>query len=78
MRNIHGSSFTHEIGHAQEKELTALSEELWSTGNPKILYQIEVKAWDIGVEIMPFINLDSFTFMKDESLAHCSKRLLVG
>ncbi|MGE7876413.1 hypothetical protein [Peribacillus muralis] len=39
---------THEIGHALDKELTVLSEELWSTGNPKILYQIEVNAWDIA------------------------------
>ncbi|AOH53828.1 hypothetical protein ABE28_005660 [Peribacillus muralis] len=69
---------THEIGHALDKKLTALNEELWSTGNPKILYQIEVKAWGIAAEIMSFINLNLFTFRKDESLAHCSKRLLVG
>ncbi|KWW16944.1 hypothetical protein AS888_23450 [Peribacillus simplex] len=68
----------HEMGHALDTELAMLSEELWNTGSSEILYQIEVNAWNIAAEIMPLVNRDLFTFIKDESLAHCTKRLLVG
>lgn len=69
---------THEMGHASDHDLAMLSEELHSTGKSEILYQIEVNAWNIAEGLIPFIDQDLFTFIRDESLAHCTNRLLVG
>lgn len=69
---------THEMGHASDPDLAVLSEELHSTGKSEILYQIEVNAWNIALGLIPFIDQDLFTFIRDESLAHCTNRLLVG
>ncbi|WP_285767822.1 hypothetical protein [Peribacillus sp. SI8-4] len=69
---------THEMGHALDTELGVLSEELWNTGSSEILYQIELNAWNIAGELMPFVGRDLFTSIKDESLAYCTKRMLVG
>lgn len=69
---------THEMGHALDPDLTLLSEELYNTGKSEILYQIEVNAWNIAEGLVPFIDQALFTFIRDESLAHCTNRLLVG
>lgn len=69
---------THEMGHALDPELAVLSEELYNTGKSEILYQIEVNAWNIAEGLIPFIVQDLFTFIRDESLEHCTNRLLVG
>ncbi len=69
---------THEMGHALDPDLAVLSEELYNTGKSEILYQIEVNAWNIAAGLIPFIVQDLFTFIRDESLEHCTNRLLVG
>lgn len=69
---------THELGHALDPDLAVLSEELFNTGKSEILYQIEVNAWNIAEGLIPFIFQDLFTFIRDESLEHCTNRLLVG
>ena len=69
---------THEMGHALDPELAVLSEELYNTGKSEILYLIEVNAWNIAEGLIPFIVQDLFTFIRDESLEHCTNRLLVG
>jgi hypothetical protein len=66
------------MGHALDPDLAVLSEELHRTGKSEILYQIEVNAWNIAEGIIPFIDHDLFTFIRDESLEHCTNRLLVG
>ncbi|MBO1000134.1 hypothetical protein IOC57_20640 [Bacillus sp. SD075] len=68
----------HEMGHALDPALAVLSEELYNTGKSEILYQIEVNAWNIAAGLIPFIVEDLFTFIRDESLEHCTNRLLVG
>lgn len=69
---------THELGHALDPDLAVLSDQLYSTEKSEILYQIEVNAWNIAEGLVPFIDQDLFTFIRDESLAHCTNRLLVG
>ncbi|MFJ7364991.1 hypothetical protein ACIQWQ_12915 [Peribacillus frigoritolerans] len=69
---------THEMGHALDLDLAVLSDELHRTGNSEILYQIEVNAWNIAEGLIAFIDQDLFTFIKDESLAHCTNRMLAG
>lgn len=69
---------THEMGHALDPDLAVLSEELYKTGKSEILYQIEVNAWNIAEGLIPLIVQDLFTFIRDESLEHCTNRLLVG
>ncbi|WHZ00180.1 hypothetical protein [Peribacillus simplex] len=69
---------THELGHALDPDLAVLSEELYNTGKSEILYQIEVNAWNIAEGLIPFTFQDLFTFIRDESLEHCTNRLLVG
>ncbi len=69
---------THEMGHALDLDLAVLSEELHRTGNSEILYQIEVNAWNIAEGLIAFIDQDLFTFIRDESLAHCTNRMLAG
>ena len=70
--------FTHELGHALDPNLAMLSEEFHGTKNPDILYQIEVNAWNIAEELIPFIDQDLFFLIRNESLAYCTNRLLVG
>ncbi|MGG0286944.1 hypothetical protein ABEY41_17855 [Peribacillus butanolivorans] len=70
--------FTHELGHALDPNLTMLSEELSCTKNPDILYQIEVNAWNIAEELIPFIDQDLFFLIRNESLVYCTNRLLVS
>ncbi|MGE7761149.1 hypothetical protein [Peribacillus sp. NPDC097895] len=69
---------THEMGHALDPDLDVLSKELYSTGKSEILYQIEVNAWNIAEGLIPYILQDLFIFIRKESLAHCTNRLLVG
>jgi hypothetical protein len=64
--------------HALDPYLAVLSEELHRTGKSEILYQIEVNAWNIAEGFIPFIDQDLFTYIRDESLEHCTNRLLVG
>ena len=68
----------HEMGHALDPQLSMLSRELESSNSSDTLYQIEVNAWDIAEELIPFIDRELFIHIRDESLSHCTNRLLVG
>ena len=70
--------FAHEVGHALDPQLSVLSKELGETNLPDTLYQIEVNAWNIAEELIPFIDRELFIHIRDESLSHCTNRLLVG
>ncbi|WP_419883352.1 hypothetical protein ACN6MY_07170 [Peribacillus sp. B-H-3] len=69
---------SHELGHALDKTLPDLSEELALTGNLDILYKIEVNAWNIAEKLIPFTSRELFLKIREESLFHCRKRPLVS
>lgn len=65
----------HELGHALDEELLSLSAKFDQTDDIGLLYRIECNAWEIGEKLIPFINSELFSFIKDQSLAHYHKEM---
>lgn len=70
--------FAHELGHALDQELSSLSARLEETKSVDILAQIELNAWKIAEELIPFINPHLFTRVKEESLRYFSRSPLIS
>lgn len=70
--------FAHEMGHALDPDLSMLSMELVGPSKRETLYQIELNAWNIAGELIPFIDQGLFSRVRDESLSYCTKDVLVG
>lgn len=69
--------FAHELGHALDQELPFLSNKLAETKNADVLAQIELNAWNIAEQLLPFIRKDLFTCVKNESLRYFSESPLL-
>jgi hypothetical protein len=65
----------HELGHALDEDLLSLSAKFDQTEDIGLLYQIECNAWEIGKKLIPFINSELFSSIKDQSLAHYHKEM---
>ncbi|KIL75068.1 hypothetical protein [Bacillus badius] len=69
--------FAHELGHALDEELPSLSDRLEETKSLDVLAQIELNAWSIAEELIPFIDSRLFARVKEESLRYFSRSPLV-
>ncbi|KMY54557.1 hypothetical protein AC623_12030 [Bacillus sp. FJAT-27231] len=70
--------FAHELGHALDEELADLSVRLEETKSVDILAQIELNAWRIAEELIPFVDSHLFARVKEESLRYFSRSPLIS
>ena len=66
----------HELGHALDPALPALSEQLGMTGDPEVLYLIECNAWNLAQQMIPFVPQELFETVRSASLDNCTNRLV--